>query len=220
MADPSSVLAQLPQGEPVPAEGGRGRSEKFAARRDELADAALETLAEVGFARASLREIAQKTEFSHGLFHYYFTDKVDLITHCVRRYKEYCVTRYDEVVETSQTAEDLADGFSRLLVASLRDDMAMHRLWYDLRAQSNYTTDDMRATVIDLDAQLESMIWRVVTRYAELRDTVPAVSPMIAYTTFDGLFENSLVRYIGGDPSVPTELADGARWLIDNVVKS
>ena len=44
----------------------RARVDKFSARRIELAEAALETLAELGYARTSLREIAQKSEFTHG----------------------------------------------------------------------------------------------------------------------------------------------------------
>src|ERR1700746_433689 len=60
------------------------KEEKFNARRLELAEAALETLGELGYARTSLREIAQKSPFSHGVFHYYFSDKTDLICCCVR----------------------------------------------------------------------------------------------------------------------------------------
>ena len=59
----------------------RRQVDKFAERRAQLADAALQTLAELGYARTSLREIAQNTEFSHGVLHYYFSDKEDLITH-------------------------------------------------------------------------------------------------------------------------------------------
>jgi hypothetical protein len=44
----------------------RSRVDKFSARRLELDEAALETLAELGYARTSLREIAQKSEFTHG----------------------------------------------------------------------------------------------------------------------------------------------------------
>jgi hypothetical protein len=38
----------------------RRQVDKFAERRAQLADAALQTLAELGYARTSLREIAQK----------------------------------------------------------------------------------------------------------------------------------------------------------------
>ena len=91
----------------------RRQVDKFAERRAQLAEAALQTLSELGYARTSLREIAQNSEFSHGVLHYYFSDKVDLITHCVRHYKARCVTRYDEIVATAQTAEELEDRIRR-----------------------------------------------------------------------------------------------------------
>ena len=65
----------------------RAQVDKFSQRRAELGEAALQTLAALGYARTSLREIAQNSEFSHGVLHYYFRDKVDLITYCVRQYK-------------------------------------------------------------------------------------------------------------------------------------
>ena len=69
----------------VPAETNRERVsrrqvDKFAERRAQLAAAALQTLAELGYARTSLRDIAQNSDFSHGVLHYYFSDKEDLIT--------------------------------------------------------------------------------------------------------------------------------------------
>src|SRR6201996_8697342 len=71
----------------------RRQVDKFAERRGQLAPAALQTLAELGYARTSLRDIAQNSEFSHGVLHYYFSDKFELITYCVRQYKAECVTR-------------------------------------------------------------------------------------------------------------------------------
>src|ERR1700739_4885285 len=106
------------------------RDEKFNARRVELAEAALETLGELGFARTSLREIAQNSAFTHGVFHYYFSDKLDLICCCVRHYKAKCVTRYDEVVATAQSREELTEGFIGKMQAPLRLGARMHRLWY------------------------------------------------------------------------------------------
>jgi len=85
----------------------RRQVDKFAERRAQLASAALQTLAELGYARTSLREIAQNSEFSHGVLHYYFSDKEELLTHCVRQYEAECVTRYDELVATASSAEQL-----------------------------------------------------------------------------------------------------------------
>ncbi len=70
----------------------RRQVDKFAERRDQLAAAALQTLAELGYANTSLRDIAQNSDFSHGVLHYYFADKFELITYCVRQYKAECVT--------------------------------------------------------------------------------------------------------------------------------
>ena len=132
-----------------------------------LAGAALQTLSELGYARTSLREIAQNSEFSHGVLHYYFTDKVDLITYCVRQYKAECVLRYDQIVATAGTADDLVHGFADGLAATLREDAFLHRLWYDLRSQSLFE-ESFRADVLEIDESLERMIWRIVSRFGEL----------------------------------------------------
>jgi AcrR family transcriptional regulator len=196
----------------------RGGVDKFGLRRAELADAALATLGELGYARTSLREIAQNTAFSHGVLHYYFRDKIELITFCVRRYKAVCVSRYDEVIASATTASGLADAFADALVTTMRDDFAMHRLWYDLRSQSTFD-QALRLTVAELDAQLEAMIWRVVERYATLLGGQPVVTPLVAYATLDGMFENCLVRHIRGDASAADELRAGARWLVGMLVR-
>lgn len=192
------------------------RVDKFERRRCELADATLMTLGELGYARTSLREIAQKTEFSHGVLHYYFKDKTDLITFGVRRYKEQCVTRYDDAIATATTATELGAAFADAMVETLLVDTAMHRLWYDLRTQSAFE-EALRPTVIDLDRQLQAMIWRVVVAYARLAGKPVAVDEFSVYTMFDGLFENCLIRYTSDDTSVVDTLRRHAVWVLDAV---
>ena len=48
----------------------------------------------------------------------------------------------------------------------------MHRLWYDLRTQSMFE-EPLREAVALIDKTLEDMIWRVVSRYAELAGRAP-----------------------------------------------
>ena len=112
--------------------------DKIERRRVALAESALKTLGELGYARTSLREIANNSEFTHGVVHYYFRDKIDLISYCVRYYKTKCAQRYDEVVETATSAEELAVGFLGKMTQTLVEETPMHRLWYDLRAQSMF----------------------------------------------------------------------------------
>ena len=51
-----------------------GRS-RYSDRRQELAQHALSALAELGFARLNLREIASRSGVALGVIHYYFEDK-------------------------------------------------------------------------------------------------------------------------------------------------
>jgi AcrR family transcriptional regulator len=189
------------------------RVDKFEERRRELADAALQTLSELGYARTSLREIAQNSAFSHGVLHYYFRDKVDLITYCVRRYKAVCVRRYDEIVADADTAEGLAAGFADAMAATLDADATMHRLWYDLRSQSLFE-ESFRADVREIDASLERMIWRIVSRHAELTDTPSRAEAPLAYAMFDGLFQQALARRLAGDGSAVAYLRSGVGALL------
>src|ERR1700744_5632442 len=113
----------------------RRQGDQFAERRGPLAAGGLQPLAELGYARTSLRDIAQNSEFSHGVLHYYFSDKFELITFCVRQCKTECVTHYDHIVATATSADELKHGFAAAMAKTLREDAAMHRLWYDLRNQ-------------------------------------------------------------------------------------
>ena len=55
------------------------------ARRAQIADAAIDTIAEVGYARASLGRIAERAGISRGLISYHFAGKEELISEIVRR---------------------------------------------------------------------------------------------------------------------------------------
>ena len=174
------------------------QADKFSQRRAELSQATLQTLASLGYARTSLREIAQNSEYSHGVLHYYFKDKVDLILCSVRQYKAVCVKRYDRVVDESTSFDQLMDGFLDALGATVRDEAPLHRLWYDLRSQSLFE-DAFRADVAEIDKSLERMIWRVMMRFAELGTCPLTVPPSVAYAALDGLFQQCLLKYLAGD---------------------
>jgi AcrR family transcriptional regulator len=195
----------------------RRQVDKFAERRDQLAAAALQTLAELGYANTSLRDIAQNSNFSHGVLHYYFADKFELITYCVRQYKAECVTRYDAIVATATGAEELRAGFGAAMAGTLRDDAALHRLWYDLRNQSQFE-EKFRADAAEIDHSLEAMIWRIVSRYAELSGRDLAVTPALAYALLDGVFQHALLRHLGGDATAATDLDVHVRQVLPTLL--
>ena len=176
---------------------GVARPSKHDSRRDQLAESALVTLGEQGYARTSLRDIAQRSPFSHGVVHYYFSSKEELITYCVRYYKRTCVTRYDEIVASSTSEEQLRSRFAAKLAETIREEGPMHQLWYDLRNQSMFEPS-LRDVILDIDGQLEQMVWRIVTRYAELAGLDPAIDPTSCYGMLDGLFHQTLLAWATG----------------------
>ena len=195
----------------------RRQVDRFEERRRELAGAALQTLSELGYARTSLREIAQNSTFSHGVLHYYFTDKVELITYCVRQYKAICVQRYDSIVTTAADPDGLARAFADGLVATLRAEASMHRLWYDLRSQALFESS-FRADVLEIDTTLERMIERVTTRYAQLSGRPLATPPPMTYALFDGLFQQALLRHIAGIAEAGDELREHVLRLLPRLL--
>ena len=191
----------------------RRQVDKFGERRAELATAALHTLAELGFARTSLREIAQNSEFSHGVLHYYFSDKADLLTEAVRQFEAICVTRYDGLVAASTSADQLRTDFANAMAATLAAEARVHRLWYDLRNQSLFE-DSFRKDVLELDERRSDMIWRVVDRYAELAGATVTVAPHVAYAMLDGIFEQALLRHLCEDEAAVRDLPG----IVENVL--
>ena len=200
-------LARLPR-QPV---------DKFAERRAELAEATLQTLSELGYARTSLREIAQNSAFTHGVLHYYFTDKFDLILCSVRQYKAHCVTRYDEVTASAKSADELLEGFLSALATTLREEGHLHRLWYDIRAQAMFEVA-FQADVAEIDKSLEDMIWRIVSRLAELGGLTVGMTPSAIYAAIDGLFQNYLLKHLTGDSRAIHNMQADVRLVLTRIV--
>lgn len=193
--------------------------DKHDARRRALADSALRTLGELGYARSSLREIANNSPFSHGVVHYYFADKLDLIVYCVRRYKAVCVTRYDGAVAGATTADGLVAAFAGKLRETIVEEAPMHRLWYDLRAQSMFE-ESLREPVEQIDRTLEEMVWRVVVRYAELAGSEPALPPHTAYGMLDGIFQQALLGHLSGDGAALDTLREEVHDVMPLLVRA
>lgn len=185
----------------------------FTARRRELADSALTAIAEHGFANTGLRDISAQADLSTGTLHYYFADKNDLIGQAIWQYKSECARRYDPIVETASSADELVDRFGEEMSATLRDESDMHRLWYDLRNQALFE-EGFRDTIVAIDALLADMVWAVVVRHAQLRGGHPTIDRSTAYALFDGVFLNCLIGYLRGDLNALDQLQTRTRHLL------
>ena len=202
-----------------PVASAAARASKHDNRRDQLAESALVTLGKLGYAKTSLREIAQHSPFTHGVVHYYFSNKEELITYCVRYYKRTCVTRYDEIVETSTSADELQARFAAKLAETIREEGPMHQLWYDLRNQSMFEPG-LREVVLEIDGQLEAMIWRVISRYAALAERAPALDSSTGYGMLDGLFAQSLLAWATGPASDREKVLSVLTARVDSLMPS
>ena len=202
-----------------PVASAAARASKHDNRRDQLAESAMVTLGTLGYAKTSLREIAQHSPFTHGVVHYYFSNKEELITYCVRYYKRTCVTRYDEIVETSTSADELQTRFAAKLAETIREEGPMHQLWYDLRNQSMFEPA-LREVVQEIDGQLEAMIWRVISRYSELAGRAPALDSSSVYGMLDGLFAQSLLAWATGPTSARDDVLSVLTSRVDTLMPS
>lgn len=172
---------------------------RTADRRAALAQAALEVLSESGYARTGLRDIAQRSSYSHGVLHYYFTDKSALILEAIRLFKTTCISRYDDALAGATTPDGVLAALGERLTHSVEVDGRAHRLWYDVRTQGWLGAVD-GAELAAIDALLEAMVLRFLDAYARLAGVRLQVEGTTAYALVDGLFQRALQEHFRGDP--------------------
>jgi AcrR family transcriptional regulator len=81
------------------------------ARREQIMEAAIQTLDEIGFVNASLAKIAKKAGISTALISYHFSDKSDLMNHLLMRLIESSASYILERVRLENTATDKLNAF-------------------------------------------------------------------------------------------------------------
>jgi hypothetical protein len=74
-----------------------------------------------------------------------------------------------------------------------------------------------RADVAAIDASLERMIWRIVSRYAELTGRRPLAGSATLYAVLDGLFQQALLRQLAGDPAAADDLRTAVGGLLPSL---
>jgi hypothetical protein len=127
------------------------------------------------------------------------------------------VKRYDDVTTSATSFEELLDGFVAALGDTLRKEAPLHRLWYDLRAQSLFE-EAFRADVAEIDKSLEKMIWRVLSRLAEISGEPVRLPSSVAYAMFDGLFQQGLLKHLSGDKKAVATMQSNARLVVSQLV--
>jgi len=175
----------------------RARAERKTAKRDgkkrQIAESAIEALKELGYANTSLRDIAEKSDMSLGMLHYYFEDRTDLIIYCVSIHKEEFMRNIAEALEKAEGREAVIEEFASALVISIVDGEMTHRLWYDIRAQAMFD-ETFRPIVSEIEAKLIGIVRTAFIRAGQ--DTPENVE--ISYALLDGVFQFLMQGQIGG----------------------
>ena len=71
----------------------------------------------------------------------------------------------------------------------------------------------------EIDGWLEEMIWRIVSRYAELAGAEPALPGSVLYGILDGLFQQALIAVNRGHDDALDELRELVRHLLPTMVR-
>jgi AcrR family transcriptional regulator len=191
----------------------RARAERKSAKRDEkkrqIAESAIEALKELGYANTSLRDIAEKSDLSLGMLHYYFEDRSDLIIYCVSIYKQEFVRDIAEALNNAEGREQVIDAFAEALVTSIVDDAPTHRLWYDIRTQAMFD-ETFRPVVAEIEAKLIGLVRTAL----EKADRTAPEPVEISYALLDGVFRYLMQNQFGKNPLSRADLGSTFRALL------
>jgi AcrR family transcriptional regulator len=108
---------------PGTAAAGQDRTFIETARRTQIAAAAIDTIAEVGYAGASFARIAERLGISRGLISYHFAGKDDLMRQVVREAAEGAIA----YIRSRVLAESTGPGMLRAYIESNLEFMRDHR---------------------------------------------------------------------------------------------
>src|SRR6202167_5800949 len=97
------------------------RSFVSSARRAQIVEAATETLAEVGYAHASLARIAARLGISKGVISYHFAGKDDLIAEIVSQVLEKARASMQPRIEAQTTGPDMLRAYIESNLEFMRD---------------------------------------------------------------------------------------------------
>ena len=161
------------------------KTQKREDKRRQLAESAVSALCKLGYANTSLRDIAELSGNALGTLHYYFEDRIDLISYSVRDHKRAFLDELRVAATADGTLLDVIDLFSAGLAHGVTYNADNHKLWFDIRNQAMF--DPAFAEVIgDIEGEIIEIFTLIEERFLPGR-----TDAAMDYTAIDGLF-----RYI------------------------
>ncbi len=188
---------------------------KRAEKKQQIAQSALVALQELGYANTSLRDIASKSNLSLGMLHYYFEDRTDLIIYCVQTYKQAFSEQLFRAIRNAGSSVELVENFADAITASIVDDAATHRLWYDIRNQAQFDRA-FQPVVANIEATLIDVVAQAVGRAG----LTPELPQELWYPTLDGVFQFHMQRQLQGDRLSRAEIRASFATLMRHIFAS
>jgi AcrR family transcriptional regulator len=185
------------------------RQERKAARsaekKRELALHALSSLAELGYARTNLRDVAQRSGASLGVIHYYFENKAELIACSIVLYKEGFAREVREVIAAHAMPQELASALAAFMEQTVIEQPGLHRLWYDVRAQAQFEPA-FQACVQEVEQALQGIFDALFARLEAMQVPLSDADPLRLYIILDGWFRHFLQQHLAGDTGAAAAL--------------
>jgi TetR/AcrR family fatty acid metabolism transcriptional regulator len=101
--------------------GGEGRTFLASARRAQIVEAAIDTVAEVGYANASLARIAVRLGISKGVISYHFAGKDDLIAEVISQVLQQARAYMQPRIEAQTRGPDMLRAYIESNLEYIRD---------------------------------------------------------------------------------------------------
>lgn len=195
-----------------------GKSDKFEARRESLAESTLAIMGKKGYAHTSMRDIAAEAGVSLGTLHYYFVDKSELLTFCIKTFKRAFIQKVMGNCEAAHSLKDLITAFCEVCSESMVTDYREHRVWFDIRSQALYEPIFIPLRV-EIEKELEEMFRTFIVAGEQLSGHAATMKTDAVGWMFEGLFEIELFNFIksGNAAQAKERMEYGSRELCDQL---
>jgi AcrR family transcriptional regulator len=174
------------------------RREKDRVGREHILDAAEQVFGQKGFHTATLKEVAEKAEFSVGALYAFFEGKDDLFAQILERQGRALLDDLEQAVAGASTAVDKLHRLADVQVAYFRSRPDFYRLFqrelggttWTLRASLNERGYERYLEVMDF----ESGVFAEGVGSGELRDDDPATMAAL----FSGMMQAYIAQWVLG----------------------
>ena len=192
-----------------PKKEGPGRTFIEEARRAQIIQCAADAIAESGYARATMAEIAKRARIAKSVISYYFAGKDELIQEVIRT----AIATYTQFLESGMAAESTASGKIRAYLTVSADYVAAHRNLHIavLEIAANALGPDGRPLLATMPLEVHSSAFEQSLRDAQASGELREFDVQVMTGLLRSAVTHTMVMALRADPGV--DLAAWAREL-------